>query len=198
MSRPRLVIIGAGGHGGCVADIAQLGGWHVAGYLDTQRNPGECVGGHPILGGDRLLDDRDFVNQHAFALGIGDPEVRSAYGKKLITRGALVPAIINPNSLVSPHAEIGQGVVMLGFNAVNHQAIIQNFVVLDWNATVGHHSVVGEGVFLGPGVQITGHCRLGPHVYFGVGSRTVPKIEVGAGSIVGAGATVTKSLPEYV
>ncbi|MEO1337205.1 MAG: hypothetical protein AAFV29_16305, partial [Myxococcota bacterium] len=144
------------------------------------------------------LNDRNFVAQHDFALGIGDPEVRTAYGRRLLALDASLPTIINQSSFVSPHASIGQGVVLLGFNAVNHQAQVQNFAVLDWNATVGHHSVVGEGAFLGPGVQVTGHCQLGAKVYLGAGSRTVPKVEVGKGTLVGAGSTVTKSLPELV
>ena len=193
-----MVVIGGGGHGGCVADVAERAGWSVVGFIDTELEPGREVIGRPVLGGDGLLEDAAFLRAHDFGLGIGEPSVRRRYGRKLLEGGGAVPAIVNPSAFVSAHARLGQGVLLMGCNAVNHQARLGDFVVLDWHVTVGHHSVVGEACFLSPGVSVTGRVALGAEVYLGAGCRVVPERSIGAGTVVGAGATVTRDLPARV
>ena len=198
MKRKPMVVIGGGGHGGCVADVAERAGWSVVGFIDTELEPGQEVIGRPVLGNDDRLADEAFCRAHDFGLGIGEPQVRRRYGRKILERGGTVPAIVNPSAFVSSRARMGQGVLLMGFNAVNHQARLGDFVVLDWHATVGHHSSVGEACFLSPGVNVTGRVTMGAEVYLGAGCRVVPEVSIGEGTVVGAGATVTSNLPNHV
>lgn len=197
MTKP-LIIIGAGGQGGCVHDIAVQAGFQVKGFLDTVHAKGDQVLGLPVLGSDEYLDDAEFVAAHAFAIGIGEPGPRRRYGRRLKTMGADLPNIINPSSFVSPHADLGVGVFLMGFNAVNHQARVSDFAAMDWHATLGHHSVLGECCFVGPGAHVAGRVSCGDETYIGIGACTVEKIRIGSHTVIGAGATVTKDVPDHV
>ena len=198
MTRRPLVIIGGGGHGGCLCDVAEAAGWFVAGFIDTVHEPGRSVLGRPVLGGDERIEDESFRREFAFGLGIGEPAVRRRYGRRLVSLGAQLPSIVHPSAFVSSHAALGQGVLLMGFNAINHRSVVGDFTAFDWHATLGHHGLVGEAAFLSPGVHVAGHVRLGDEVYLGTGCQVVPKVSIGAKTVVGAGATVTADLPSNV
>lgn len=191
-----LAIIGSRGHGRCMADIARLSGLTVAGFIDSTRTPGEVASedGLRVLGGDALLEKAEFLAAHSIGVGIGDPATRRRYGVQLRERGACLPPIVNPSSFISPHARIGAGVLLMGFNAVNHGAVLEDFTALDWHATVGHGARLGEAVFVGPGANIAGDVVCGAETFIGIGARVVEKKKIGSGCVVGAGAVVVKDV----
>ncbi len=41
-----------------------------------------------------------------------------------------------------------------------------------------------------------GHVETGERVFFGSGAKILPKVRIGAGAKIGAGATVMRSAPE--
>jgi sugar O-acyltransferase (sialic acid O-acetyltransferase NeuD family) len=193
-----LVIIGSGGHACCMLDVARLAGFSATGFIDRTRGEGVLVNGLPILGGDELLFDKAFISDYRFALGIGDPITRRRYGELLMEKGADCPAIVNPSSFVSSHATLGCGVLLMGMNAVNHGARLDDFVALDWQVTIGHGAHLGRAVFAGPGSRVAGDVICGEDAYLGLGCQIIEKVEIGCGSLIGAGSTVTRDIPERV
>lgn len=84
-----------------------------------------------------------------------------------------------------------------------------------WAGDSAGEIVLGADVLFGPGVYVTASnyavepgvpimqqdkleasVRIGDDVWLGANVTVLPGVEIGAGSIVGAGAVVTKSLPE--
>lgn len=193
-----LVIIGSGGHACCMLDVAQLAGFSTIGFIDRTRGEGELVQGLPILGGDELLLDETFIREHRIAVGIGNPAVRRRYGELLLKQQADCPAIVNPSSFVSPHATLGSGVLLMGMNAVNHGARLDDFTALDWQVTIGHGARLGRAVFAGPGSRVAGDVSCGDEVYLGLGCQVIEKVKIGRGTLIGAGSTVTRDIPEQV
>ena len=59
-----------------------------------------------------------------------------------------------------------------------------------------HHSVLGAFVTLSPGVIVAGNSLLRSASVIGLGARISNRVELGEGTIVGAGATVLRSFPE--
>jgi sugar O-acyltransferase (sialic acid O-acetyltransferase NeuD family) len=196
-NRP-LVIIGSGGHACCLLDVARLAGFNAIGFIDRTREAGEVVNGLPILGGDELLLDESFIGRHLFAVGIGNPRARRRYGELLLEKGADCPAIVNPSSFVSAHASLGRGVLLMGMNAVNHGARLDDFVALDWQVTIGHGAHLGMAAFAGPGSRVAGDVSCGEEAYLGLGCQVIEQMRIGRGSLIGAGSTVTRDIPEAV
>ncbi|MES9831737.1 MAG: NeuD/PglB/VioB family sugar acetyltransferase [Candidatus Thiodiazotropha sp. LLP2] len=193
-----LVIIGSGGHACCMLEVAGLAGFNVTGFIDRTNLKAEKVKGLPILGGDDLLLDKSFTSDHLFAVGIGDPVARNRYGQLLLERHAECPAIVNPSSYISADAKLGAGVLLMGMNAINHGALIDDFVALDWQVTVGHGAQLGRSIFAGPGSRVAGDVICGDETYLGIGCQIIECVTVGKNSIIGAGATVTRNIPDNV
>jgi acetyltransferase-like isoleucine patch superfamily enzyme len=58
--------------------------------------------------------------------------------------------------------------------------------------------VIAEFVELCPGVHISGNCKIGKLTFIGTNATILPNITIGKNVIVGAGALVTKDLPDNV
>ena len=57
MWKPRIVIIGASGHGKVLLDALTAEGiFHVEGFIDAHKEPGQTVLGFPILGREEDLE----------------------------------------------------------------------------------------------------------------------------------------------
>ena len=62
-------------------------------------------------------------------------------------------------------------------------------------ASIGHHVDIQDYTNIAPGSNIGGGCKIGPGVYIGIGATLVDDVYMRSGSVIGAGAVVTKSLP---
>jgi sugar O-acyltransferase (sialic acid O-acetyltransferase NeuD family) len=193
-----MVIIGTGGHACCMLEVARLAGFKVIGFIDRTHSGGETIQGLPLLGGDDMLLNESFLSEHQFGIGVGNPIARRRYGELLLQQSAICPPIINPSSYVSPHANLGAGVLLMGMNAVNHGAQINDFVALDWQVTIGHGACLGRALFAGPGSRVAGDVVCGVESYLGLGCQVIEKVNIGKNTMIGAGSTVTRDIPDHV
>ena len=75
---------------------------------------------------------------------------------------------------------------------------IQPFVRIGNNVTlwsgnhIGHHSSIHDHVFVSSHVVISGHCVVEPHCFLGVNSTVAHGVRVADGTLLGAGAVLTK------
>jgi acetyltransferase-like isoleucine patch superfamily enzyme len=58
--------------------------------------------------------------------------------------------------------------------------------------------VLGDFVQLSPGVRITGNCFIDDYTMLGTNAVVVPKVRIGKNVVVGAGAVVTRDVPDNV
>jgi acetyltransferase EpsM len=70
-------------------------------------------------------------------------------------------------------------------------------VILNNGCTVSHDCSIGSFVNISPGTHIAGWVTIEDDVFVGVGASFIPKVRVGKGSIIAAGACVTKDVPPY-
>ena len=62
--------------------------------------------------------------------------------------------------------------------------------------TVGHDTSIGDYCSFMPSVNISGEVHIEEKVYVGTGAKIINRLSIGKATIVGAGAVVSKSLPE--
>lgn len=199
MSTPiSVVVIGAGGHALVVAEILQLMGHHIVGFIDETdpQRCGEMFGGACILGGmdklSRLLADGV---QHSI-VAIGHCQARMRIADKLCERGLTLINAIHPSAIVSPQAELGKGCVIAAQAAVNPNAHLGSNVIVNTGATVDHECYIAAGVHLGPGVHIAGKVTVGAGTWIGIGSTVIDRITIGEGAFIGAGSVVIRNIPD--
>jgi sugar O-acyltransferase (sialic acid O-acetyltransferase NeuD family) len=96
------------------------------------------------------------------------------------------------------HVTLGEGCVVTAGAVLTSQIRLGRHVHVNVNSTVSHDCVLGDFATLAPGVHLAGGVQLGEGCDVGVGAAVLPRCSIGAWSIVGGGAVVTRDLPADV
>jgi len=191
-----LFVIGAGGHGVVVADVARLAGYRVRGFLDDAAGMQGCsVDGLPIQG---PVAGWHTALPATFIVAIGDNRVRGRIFDDLSAAGAAFSTLIHPRAWLAPGVRLGPGSVAVAGVIVNPGAVIGRDVILNTACSVDHHGAIGDHAHLAPGVRLGGHVTVGAGALVGIGAVALPGIRIGEWAVVGAGAVVTADVPDGV
>ena len=195
-----IAIIGAGGFGREVKTIIDAINkieptYNFVGYYDDGFEKGDIINTFPILGG--VADINSLVEQTAIVIAIGDPKTKYAIFKKIENNKIDFPNIIHPNVLISDDfVELGIGNIITAACIITCNIVIKDFVILNLMCTVGHDTTISSYCSFMPSVNISGEVLIHERVYVGTGAKIINQLEIGENTIVGAGAVVSKSLPE--
>jgi sugar O-acyltransferase (sialic acid O-acetyltransferase NeuD family) len=190
-SSPRLVIVGAGGFGREVRDLARHAGLEVAGFIDDAVSD-EFPLDAPFLGSI----DTELPEDACCVVAIGQPPIRRRVLDRLMAAGRTFAApVVHPTAEIAGSASVGEGTIVTYGCFVSTDARVGQHVLLNWSVTVGHDAVVGDGVSLMPGVHVSGSVRIGDDVLVGTNAVLLNGVRVGDGARVGAGAVVTRDVP---
>ena len=151
----KLLILGAGGYGKTVADVAsQLGLYDQIAFLDDGRS------GDTILGTcSCFLDLRDADTEIYPAFG--NNAVRMQWLNRLKQNRIPVPTLVHPRAYVSPTAKLGIGTVVLPMAVVNTGVTVEEGCIINIGALIDHDCVIEEGVHLAPGAIVKAENRIG-------------------------------------
>lgn len=187
-----LFIIGSGGHGAVVAEIALAAGLTVAAFIDDKpERLGQTVLEWTVIGDRRAVPDGAPV-----ALAVGNNTERLALLAWAQARGLDLPVLVHPSAVVSPSARLGAATVVMAQAAVNARATIGPACILNTSCSVDHDCVLGDGVHVAPGARLCGNVEVSPAALVGVGSSILPSLRVGANAVVGGGAVVVGNLAD--
>lgn len=150
----RLIILGAGGHGKVVADIAkQTGKYKEICFLDDNSLDAEVIGKcYQYL----EFQSADTEMYPAF----GNNTVRIQWENKLLEAGISLAKIILPLAYVSPLAEVASGCVIMPYAVVNTGTKIKKACIINIGAMVDHDCILEEGCHLAPGAIVKGENHL--------------------------------------
>ncbi len=206
MGRP-LLIYAAGGTGREIAAWAGRASWRgesfePVGFVDDSAEPGARVHG---LGAWPLAEAAVRHRGAAVIATVGDSRLRERLIAAAEAAGLVsAPPLIHPGVEIDlAHVQLAPGVVICPGGVVTTDISIGRHTQINVNCTVTHDTVIGAFVTLSPGTQLSGTNQLGDHVFLGTGAVTVNghpghPLRIGAGSVVGAGAVVTRDVPPGV
>ena len=198
-TKPRVIIVGAGGHGHVMLDVLLCQDLaEVVGFLDDRE---ELLGttsraGVLIMGGtdwSRLAPD----TAEAFVVAIGNNSRRRGKYQAAIEAGLVPWSAVHPSAVIADNAKLGEGIQVVGGVVINPFAEVGCDVILNTSCTVDHDSRIGDHAFLGPGVHLGGEVEVGEMVLLGLGAIVLPGAKIGEGAVVGAGAVVTKDVEAW-
>lgn len=196
-----IYVLGVGGSTPVFMDFAEACGYKIAGlYHYNSDRTGEHEHGHPILGSFDDLYQSD-IKGKMFLLSQGDMKIREEVTNKILKLGGVVPTLIHPTAIVSKYAKVSEEGVAIGANCiVQADAEIKSNAVLWDMALVCHQTTIGNYCFVGPKALVGAHIEVKDFAFIGQDALLVSgKVgTMGANSLLGAGAVLTKGLPANV
>ena len=195
MTRKRILLLGAGGHGKAIADLLLAGGsYDIAGFVDAAPKASQVLG-LPVLGDESRLTalaSQGITLAHA---AVGHNAQRLAAASRLRAVGFALPSLIHPAALIGRGARIGDGAAILARAVIGPEAEIGPLALINTGAIVEHDCLVAEAAHIGPGVVLAGGVRIGAGALIGAGAAVRPGISIGAGAVIAAGAAVVEDIP---
>lgn len=148
----RLLILGAGGLGRMVGEVACTQ-WDEIAFLDDAER------GENIIG--RCTDYKALQTQYPQAIAaFGDNRLRLAWTKKLLEAGFSVPSILEKSAIVSPSVTLGAGCLVLHGAIINTAAKLGTACLINAGAVVDHDNVLGDGVHVNLNTTVKAWCKL--------------------------------------
>lgn len=179
-------------------DLAESCGFTVAGLYHFEKGrTGEVYFGHAIIGTNDELFSQDLRGKN-FAISVGNNEIRAKLYEKIVERHGNVVTLIHPWAVVSRYATIGSGVCVHALSVVSADTIIGNDCVISHNSLVTHGVRMGNHCFMASNIVLGAYTEMKDYSFIGSGATIISaKAKVlGAHSVIGAGAVVTKPVED--
>ena len=154
----KLVILGAGGYGNTVRDIAEQLGYTAITVLD------DSIAERPLASFvDYLEENTEFIP------AFGNNEFRMEWIKRIEKAGGRLATLIHSTAYISPKASIYPGTVILPHAIINTDTVVEKGCIINLAAVVDHGCIIEEGVHICLGAIVKGENRV----------KTLSKIEAG-------------------
>ena len=149
-----LVIIGAGGYGQTVYDVAaQSGKYEKIAFLDDNKVAENVVG--------KCVDFEKFISSDTEIYpAFGNNEARLSFIEKLENLGANIPVIVHNTAYVSPKAGLEKGTVVLPKAVINTDTKVEKGCIINCGAIVDHGCILEKGVHVCLGAIVKAENRI--------------------------------------
>lgn len=188
-----LLILGGGGHGRVVAEIARDLGLGDFARLDDDP----AVTG--VLGPLACCAEPGLRQRYSRALvAIGQGPLRLQWLDRLQQLGFACPPLVHPTAWVSPTAQLGAGTVVMPQAAVMAGSQLGQGCIVNTCASVDHDCLLADGVHVCPGAHLAGAVVVGRCSWIGIGASVIQGLTIGDDVTVGAGAAVVHDLVDGI
>tara|TARA_B110000444_G_C18796095_1_gene574938 strand:- start:645 stop:1247 length:603 start_codon:yes stop_codon:yes gene_type:complete len=189
----KLAIIGAGGHGKVVGEIALLNQYKLIDFFDDDQI--KKTKEFPFT----IIDTVDYLNKHledydAFFVAIGDNETRSEKIEWLKKNKMNIVSLIHPKSTISKFSSIGIGTCVMANAVVNAGSLIKEGVIINTSASVDHDCLIEDFAHISPNCSVSGGVRIGKFTHLGTGTSVHPGIDIGNNVKSVIGSNVFKNI----
>ncbi len=150
----RLIILGAGGYGRTVADVAaQTGVYDEIVFLDDNSTAPDVI--------DICANVSAHLEIHAHVYpAFGNNEGRVSWLNRLVELGAQIPILVHAGAYVSPTVVLEEGVVVMPGAIVNTGVTAKRGCIINCGAIVDHGCVLEEGVHVCLGAIVKAENRI--------------------------------------
>ena len=193
--RPRLLIVGVGGHAEDVSAIAEASDhYNILGFAGDWSPSSGLLSrtGVPYLG---ILEALSLYSNTHFVIAVGDGHKREILARRARDCSLLPATLIHPTATIGPNVEIGAGVIIFPHVAVTTASTLGPHVHVNVGASVSHNTRLDAFSTISPGARVTGGAAVGARAMIGANAVVLNGLSVGADSKIGAGAVVTKDVP---
>jgi len=188
----KIAIIGAGGHGKVVGEIALLNHYK---YIDFFDDRAKKIKEFPF----NIVDTLDYLKGNldyydAFFVAIGDNKIRSEKIEWLKKNKINIVSLAHPKSTISKFSSLEKGTCVMANAVVNAGSVIKEGVIINTSASVDHDCLIENFAHISPNCSISGGVRIGKFSHLGTGTSVYPGINIGNNVKSGIGSKVFKNI----
>ena len=186
----RLVIVGAGGHGKVIADIALKNGYKDISFIDDNAT-GQCLE-FPIVG---TSDSLEALNDQKtdFVIAVGNNQIRKKIAESHEVNWV---TMIHPSAQIAYGVEIEEGTVVMAGAIINPDAKVGKHCIINSSAVIEHDNQLGDFVHVSPNAALGGTVHVGSMTHIGIGATIKNNITIESEVVIGAGTVVVKNITE--
>lgn len=186
-----VVVIGTGGHAKVVANIIELSGDSVVGFLTNDATSTSFLG-KPILGSDT---DYEKYTDFYFIIAIGNPLIREKFAT--VMKGVKWYTAIHPTAVFpKENFSVGEGSVISANAVVNPYSTVGKHCIINTHAVVEHDNTIADFAHISVGAHLGGNVKIGVRTWIGIGACVNNNTYICDDCLIGAGAVVIKDITE--
>ncbi|MGQ4001543.1 acetyltransferase [Francisellaceae bacterium CB299] len=188
-----LLIIGAGGHGKVVYDIAESTCRFASiFFLDDGVSIGKFYKSE-IIGSS--LDINKYRDDYSFIVAVGSNAIREKIQSKLIDiHNARIETLVHSSAVILTSAKIGVGTVVMPNVVVNSDTKIGKGAILNTASVIEHDCNIGKFCHISPNATVCGTVDIGDKSWIGAGATIINNLNICDDAIIGAGSVVVKNV----
>jgi sugar O-acyltransferase (sialic acid O-acetyltransferase NeuD family) len=198
MSKPPIVLVGAGGHAqSCIDVIEQQDVYRIIGLVGMPHEVGRSVLGYPVVGTDDELPAlaRDCSRALVSVGHIRSADLRMRLYRSILSLGFKLPTIVSPRAYVSRHATLGAATIVMHDALINAGAIIGLNCIINSRSLIEHGTLVRDHCHIATRAVLNGDVEIGEGSFIGSGSLVKDGVSLGDRCIVGMGVCVRHDQP---
>lgn len=193
---PTILLLGGGGHcRSCIEIIESQGKYRIAGIVEHSREVRNPVLGYPVIGIDDDLPELRRTHHHALVtLGqIHNPAPRVRLFQRLLALDFVCPPILSPHAVLSPHASVGEGTIIMHNAVVNACAVVGRNVILNTQSLIEHDAVIADHCHISTAAVINGDATVGEQSFIGSNATVIHQATVPDQSFIRAASLFTST-----
>ena len=188
----KIAIIGAGGHGKVIGEIALLNNYDKINFFDDKIND---IKDFPftIFGNLDYLKD-NLKDYDAFFVAIGDNHSRYSKIEWLKKQKVNIVSLVHPRSTISKFSLLGIGTCVMANAVVNPGTLIKEGVIINTSSSIDHDCVIDSYTHISPNCSLSGNIKIGKFSHLGAGTSVHPGIVIGNKVKTGVGSKIYKDI----
>ena len=188
----KLAIIGAGGHGKVVGEIASLNHYNVIDFFDERKNE---IKNFPF----KIIDSIEFLKKNlnyydSFFVAIGDNIARYNYISWLKKEKNNIVSLVHPKSTVSQFSFLEAGSCVMANAVINAGTLIKEGVIVNTSSSIDHDCHIEDYAHISPNCSLSGNISVGKFTHLGTGTSVHPGIKIGQNVRTGIGSKIYKDI----
>lgn len=193
-----LLLVGGGGHCLSAIEVIESAALPIAGIIHGNDCAFEPVWSYPALGrdGDLAALRQEYQKALVTVGQIKTPELRKRLFSLLTSLEFELPVIIASSAVVSRHAPVAAGTIVMHQAVVNSSAAVGRNCIINTSAIVEHGCTVADHCHIAVGALLCGDVSIGEGSFIGAGAIVRSGTHVGKGCIVGMGSKVLGNIPD--
>lgn len=188
----KIAIIGAGGHGKVVGEIALLNQYKKIHFFDDLIN--EIVK-FPFT----IINNVNFLKNHFkdyddFFVAIGDNKIRKNKIEWLKSYKINIVSLAHPKSTISKFSSFGVGTCIMANAVINPGTLIKDGVIINTSSSIDHDCIINDFAHISPNCSISGNIKIGKLTHLGSGTSVHPGIQIGDNVKTSVGSKIFKDI----